>query len=154
MKLIELLNKYNQELKTLSNCKFDDAIEFDELVINKLSTINTELKNLLKVECTEIRLIKKEDIKKCGSIGEKLFVLDRYIRQDKRVKHGYKGTIIKLEFVLSQDVNEKVLNMELKDLQSYFNKKEKLDTISFYKEEIEKYKTKIKVFESKIKELE
>lgn len=153
MKLEELLNKYNEQLEGLKNKKFSTHDEFEELILGKILFVKTELGNLLRVDYEGVKLIKESEIKTYGCVGNELFQLEREIKKDKRVKYDYRGCIINLKFIPCDGITEYVLGLELNTLYSYFEERQRLKAIKFYKEEIKSYKNKISECELKLKKL-
>lgn len=150
MKLKELLSTVNEKMKDIKGAKYNSHEQYQNTIALKLNEIDTELGELLRFNYDEIRLIKREDLNVFGSVGELLFTPIITTKPDKRVKHGYKGIISNIEFIPYHKVTpyhnhniEKLLDMELKDLQKHFDNFNRLNTIDWYDKEIQKFENKI-----------
>lgn len=145
MKLRELLDKLNQSLESMVGFKFNTSKQYRDKRASTINSVagNTELGNLIRLDGNEIKLVEEKDIN-CFGAGEALFTLESNIKQDKRVKYEFKGTVNSLYFIfLNNELPEEILDYELNELPRYFDKLNLENSITWCDEEIEKLKNKI-----------
>lgn len=142
MKLKELLNSMNENLKTVENKKYNDGNELEYILETPLKDIKTELGELIVSNMFYVRLIKEKDINVSGA-GKVLFNVVKSFKHDKRVKYGTKGIVISARAELNKELPEELLEFELKDLQAYFDEVDRINEIKWYDSEIARYEKKI-----------
>jgi len=144
MKLSKLLENINHELKNVEGLKYEKYEELTDAIDTELSKVKTELGILLRINHNEVRLITRDEINISGSVGEDLFTPLMNLNKDKRVKYGWKGTVIEIEFIPSKNITEEILDVELIELKQHFDNLNNANSKLWYDREIESLENKIK----------
>lgn len=154
MKLIELQGKINTALEEIiKGERFNSSDELNQLICEKINTVETELGNLIRINHFDIRLIEEDEINVFGSVGEVLFHIKKDFKLDKRVKYGFKGVLNKVFIEVDKKITDDLLNMELIELPIYFNKKEKENNIKWLEEKILSLQNEIAKYEIELNKL-
>ena len=149
MKVKELLDILNLNLKDFKNIKYESSSEYSGVIQNKFESIikQTELKSLLIYEYNEIRLLKGGGI---------LFQVDVCYKEDARIKSPVKrkGTIKSVNISLDEELVVSLLEFESCDLPLYFRKKRIIDNIDDCNSDIKDIKIELLKLENKKLEFE
>ena len=150
MKVKELLDILNLNLKDFKNIKYASSSEYSGVIKNKLELIikQTKLNSLLLIyEFNTIRLLKE---------GEILFQVNICYKEDARIKSPVKrkGIIKSANISLGDGLDVSLLEFESYDLPLYFSKKHIIDNIDDCNSDIEDLKIELLKLENKKLEFE
>ena len=153
MRLKVLINLLNNRGKAIKGVKFDGDDEHKNAIKDIIEPVikETGLEDHFRYGLYEIRFIYDlKDKNVGGSVGERLIEVNRDFDTDKRVKYKFIGRFQGLSFSFNRDLDPEILEYEIEDLSRYFMKKEVVQNINYYKEEIEKSKQHIKACEEEM----